>query len=78
MARPSCSTLSSRSSPRTRSDDYVRLAARFGSNANALGVAVHRLRARQRELVRREVLQTVEDADALGRELESLRDALRG
>jgi len=61
-----------------RRDDYHAIAARFGSNANAIGVAVHRLRARLRELLRREVAETVEDEAALARELEALRDALRG
>jgi RNA polymerase sigma factor (sigma-70 family) len=59
-------------------DDYHAIAARFGSNANAIGVAVYRLRARLRELLRREVAETVEDAAALEREMDSLRDALRG
>lgn len=59
-------------------DDYVRLAARFGSTSNAIGVAVHRLRARLRALLRREVLETVDDEAALARELAALRDALRG
>jgi DNA-directed RNA polymerase specialized sigma24 family protein len=59
-------------------DDYVAIGVRFGSNANAIGVAVHRLRARLRELLRREVLETVDDTEALSRELQALRDALRG
>ena len=59
-------------------DDYPAIAARFGTNANAVGVAVHRLRARLRELVRREVIETVDDEQALRRELEALRDALLG
>lgn len=59
-------------------DDYAALAAGIGSNANAVGVAVHRLRARLRELVRREVAETVEDDAALAREMQALRDALRG
>lgn len=57
-------------------EDYVTLGARLGSTPNAVAVAVHRLRARLRELLRREVLQTVDEA-ALAGELEALRDALR-
>ena len=58
-------------------DAYVPVAARFGSTANAIGVAVHRLRARLRVLLRREVLETVDGEEALESELEVLRDALR-
>lgn len=59
-------------------DDYLGIAERFGVTANAIGVAVHRLRARWRELVRGEVLDTVDDPDVLARELAHLREALRG
>lgn len=59
-------------------DAYVEIARRFGSNPNAIGVAVHRLRARFRQLVRERVLDTVEDEAALERELALLREALHG
>ena len=58
-------------------DDYVRIAPRFGSNAHAIGVAVHRLRTRLRDLLRDEVLQTLDDETQATAELEALRDALR-
>lgn len=61
-----------------RRDDYARIGERFGATANALGVAVHRLRARWRELVRAQVLDTVDDEAGLERELARLREALRG
>lgn len=60
-----------------RRDDYVRIAERFGVRANAVGVAVHRLRARLAHLVREQVFDTVDDEAALERELVLLRDALR-
>jgi RNA polymerase sigma factor (sigma-70 family) len=58
-------------------DAYVKIGEAFGARANSIAVAVHRLRARYRTLVRSIVLDTVEDEEALERELGIFRDAFR-
>ena len=55
---------------------YAEAAAELGMSEGAVKVAVHRLRRRYRELLRREVAQTVADPDELEEELRSLFDAL--
>lgn len=57
---------------------YADLAAQLGLSENALKVAVHRLRKRLGELVRDEVLQTLDDARDLGEELAHLHRSLGG
>ena len=52
------------------------LAGRLGITAEALKTAVHRLRARFRELVREEVARTVETPDEIDAELRHLRATL--
>ncbi len=42
-------------------DDYARIAAELGTRPNTIAVATHRLRQRLRELVERELVQTVAD-----------------
>jgi DNA-directed RNA polymerase specialized sigma24 family protein len=59
------------------SADYPRLAEQLGLRVNTLAVAVHRLRQRLRELVREEVLHTVDNQDDLDVELDGLRSAFR-
>jgi RNA polymerase sigma factor (sigma-70 family) len=51
---------------------YSQLADEFGMNANAIKVALHRLRRRFGELLRREVGLTVADAPALDEEVRYL------
>jgi RNA polymerase sigma factor (sigma-70 family) len=58
-------------------DAYIKIGEAFGARANSIAVAVHRLRARFRTLVRSIVLDTVEDEEALERELRIFRDAFR-
>ena len=55
--------------------EYARLAGALGMRRNTLAVAVHRMRARLRDLVREEVAQTAVDPDTLADELRDLRDA---
>lgn len=57
--------------------DYAALAGQLQMRVNTLAVAVHRLRARLRELVREEALQTVSTQDDLDAEMDSLRSAFR-
>jgi RNA polymerase sigma-70 factor (ECF subfamily) len=58
--------------------DQAALAARCGMNANALKVAIHRLRGRFRELLKAEVAGTLEDGDSVAAEMQALFAALRG
>ena len=54
------------------------VARRLGTTEGAVKVALHRLRARLRELIRDEVLQTVTDPAAVDDELRALFAALAG
>lgn len=56
--------------------DQIALAARCGLNANALKVAVHRLKRRFRQLLQAEVAGTLEDPALVDAELQSLFAAL--
>lgn len=59
-------------------DDYARIAGEMKMRPNTLAVAVHRLRARLRELVRAELAETVaDDADVVD-EMRALRSVLGG
>jgi len=55
---------------------YARLAAEFSMNEGAVKVALHRLRRRFGELLRREVAMTVADAAALDDEVRYLLSAI--
>lgn len=55
---------------------YAAAAADLDMSEGAIKVAVHRLRRRYRELLRREVAQTVANPDDLEEELQSLFEAL--
>lgn len=57
---------------------YTETAAALRMSEGALRVAVHRLRERYRELLRREVGGTMTDPDAIDDELNQLRRAIRG
>ncbi|MBS0192702.1 MAG: sigma-70 family RNA polymerase sigma factor [Proteobacteria bacterium] len=57
-------------------DELRRLAAELGMRSNTLAVQIHRLRSRLRQLVRMELLQTVDSREALDLELADLREAL--
>ena len=57
---------------------HADIAARLAMNESAVRVAVHRLRERYRELLRREVAQTIADTDSVEEELRRLRGAIRG
>lgn len=52
------------------------LAMQWGVRANTVGVRVHRMRARLRQLARLELLQTVDSQEALDAELAELRGAI--
>ena len=54
------------------------IAASPGMTENAVAVAVHRLRRRYRELLRKEIAQTVADPAEVDEEMRHLRTALRG
>lgn len=56
--------------------DYPRLGAELGLRANTIAVAVFRLRARLRELVRHELAQTVDDDESLEQEWQALKQIL--
>jgi RNA polymerase sigma factor (sigma-70 family) len=55
---------------------YRKLAAAAGMSEGAIKVAVHRLRRRYREMVQREVANTVADPEQADQELQFLRRAL--
>jgi DNA-binding transcriptional regulator PaaX len=57
---------------------YAELAARLGMNEPAVRVAVHRLRARYRQLLRDEIARTVPAPEDIDDELRHLRRALAG
>ncbi len=56
---------------------HVEAAAALGLGADALRVAVHRLRKRYREMLKEEIAQTLSDAADVQEELRSLQEALR-
>jgi RNA polymerase sigma-70 factor (ECF subfamily) len=60
-----------------RSGDYSTISAELGLSAGAVGVAVHRLRQRYREIVREEVKRTVADAAEAEAEMLHLFASLR-
>jgi RNA polymerase sigma-70 factor (ECF subfamily) len=63
----------------SRSDvPYEELASRLGMNEPAVRVAVHRMRKRYRELLRDEILRTVNDPEEIDDELRELRRAIAG
>src|SRR5262245_44661638 len=66
-------TLSGEETPRS----YAELAGDLGMSAEALKVAVHRLRRRYRELIRAEIAQTVTTAEEIDDELRDLFAAVR-
>ena len=57
---------------------HAERAEAIGCTVGAIKVSAHRLRARLGELIRAEVVQTLQDPDALGEELGVLIQALRG
>ncbi|HJU26588.1 MAG TPA: hypothetical protein VJ722_07940, partial [Rhodanobacteraceae bacterium] len=56
--------------------DYERAAADLNLRRNTLAVAVHRLRHRLRELVRKELSETTADHGDMQQELRALRGAM--
>jgi RNA polymerase sigma-70 factor (ECF subfamily) len=58
--------------------DYAQVGAALGLSSGAVGVAVHRLRQRYRELVREEIGRTVSSPTQIGEELRHLFAALSG
>jgi RNA polymerase sigma-70 factor (ECF subfamily) len=58
--------------------DQTALAAGAGMNANALKVAVHRIKRRFRDLLKAEVAGTLDDAGQIEAEMQALFAALRG
>jgi RNA polymerase sigma-70 factor (ECF subfamily) len=57
---------------------YDRIAGDLGVRRHTVAMAVHRLRERLRTLVRREMAETVGDADSMDAEMTVLRSALQG
>jgi RNA polymerase sigma-70 factor (ECF subfamily) len=57
---------------------YREIAAQSGMSESSVRVAVHRLRERYRDLLKREVRQTIADPNAVDDELKRLRSAIRG
>lgn len=64
-------------SERPAADDYQRMGDEVGLRPNTIAVAVHRLRARLRELVREELAKTCGSPEEVEAELHELRDMLR-
>jgi hypothetical protein len=58
--------------------EYEVIAAELGVSRNAIAVAVHRLAARYRELVRAEIADTVIGPEEFDAELRELLASLRG
>lgn len=56
--------------------DYAALGERLGIKASTIGVAVHRLRQRYREIVRSEIAQTVRSEEELNTEMRHLLQSL--
>jgi RNA polymerase sigma factor (sigma-70 family) len=59
-------------------DGYGTIAGQLGMDAGAVRVAVHRLRRRNRELLREEIAQTLDDPTRVDDELKALQAALSG
>lgn len=57
-------------------DEYAALAARLGWTSSSVGVAVHRLRQRYRQLLREKVAQTVTGPEEVDDELRQVLSAL--
>jgi len=57
---------------------YAEIGARFGMTEAAIKSAVQRMRARHRELLRREIANTVTRPDEIDEEIRHLREALSG
>jgi len=57
---------------------YAEIGRRLGMTEGNLKVTVHRLRRRYRELLRKEVAQTVDDPEAIDDEIRALFSALSG
>jgi len=62
---------------RPATDEYQRMSEELGLRSNTIAVAVHRLRARLRELVREELADTCGGPAGVEAELHALRDTLR-
>jgi len=58
--------------------EYAAVAKELQASAGAVGVLVHRLRARYRELVRAEIAETLADPSQLDAEMADLFSVLRG
>jgi RNA polymerase sigma factor (sigma-70 family) len=58
--------------------EYAAIGAELGVTGGAVGVAVHRLRQRYRQLVREEIANTLVDANQVDEEMRQLLAALRG
>ncbi|MDB6071263.1 MAG: hypothetical protein JWL81_2434 [Verrucomicrobiales bacterium] len=58
--------------------DYARIGETLGLSRGAISMAVHRLRARFRDLLRKEVAETLSDSSDLEAEMDALREVLRG
>jgi DNA-directed RNA polymerase specialized sigma24 family protein len=59
-------------------EGYGTIAGQLGMDAGAARVAVHRLRRRNRELLREEIAQTLDDPTRVDDELKALQAALSG
>ncbi len=57
---------------------YVQAAQALNMEEGAVRIAVHRLRARYRALLRNEIAQTLDDPAQVAEELRSLQAALAG
>ena len=55
---------------------YAQLATNLGLSEQALRVAIHRLRQRYREVLRREIADTVAEESEIAAELKYLRQVL--
>jgi RNA polymerase sigma-70 factor (ECF subfamily) len=56
--------------------DYESLAAAMNMTANAVAIALHRLRHRYRDTLRDEIMQTVSNAEEAGREMDYLMEIM--
>ncbi len=59
-----------------QADDYAEIARELDVRPNQLAVTVHRMRAKLRDCLRAELLETVDSPDGMREELESLREVL--